>query len=61
MGAEIGEKLLGQHGHHIDPEAPGMLAVILDRFQQLRLGLFAKTGQLSRLPLLADTLEILHG
>ena len=38
-----------------------MLAVILDRFQQLCLGLFAKTGQLSSLPLLADTLEILHG
>ena len=61
MGAQVGDELLSQHGHHIDPEAPCMLSVILYSFQQLRLGLFAKTGQLSRLPLLANTLQILHG
>ena len=33
MGTEIGKQLLSQHGHHVNPESPSMLAVILDRFQ----------------------------
>ena len=58
---QIREQLLGQHRHHIDPEATGVLAVILDRLEKLCLGLLPESGQLSRLPLLADPLQILHG
>ena len=60
MGAEIRKELLGQHGHHVDAKAPRMLAVILDRFQQLCLGLLAKSRQLRRFSLLADPLQILQ-
>ena len=38
-----------------------MLPVILDGLQQLDLRLFAEPGEFSSLPLLADTLQILHG
>ena len=60
VSAQIREQLLGQHRHHIDAEATRMLAVILDRLQQLRLGLLPESRQLRRFPLLADPLQILH-
>ena len=58
---EIGEEFLRENRHDIDAESPGMLAVILDRLEQLRLGLLAESGKLGGFPLLADPLEILHG
>ena len=61
MGTEIRYQLVGQHCHHVDTEATGMLTVILNGLEQLGLGLFAESGQLGSLSLLANPLEVLHG